>query len=158
MRNRIRRWLKSSAEGYTLTEMLVVIGVIALIAAVLVPTLMGQMQRARAKAAQVQLENIASAVEMFRSDTGHYPKKEEGNLKALLINGSTIEGWTGPYLKDAKTLNDPWGRPVDYQPATDAESFKVTSLGANKKVGGVGADLDIEAPAQAAAAATPSGS
>ena len=151
MRNPARGRLKGS-DGYTLTEMLVVVGVIALIAAVLVPTLMGQMQRARAKAARVQLDNIAAAVEMFRSDVGHYPKTTEGGLTALLTNGSTIEGWTGPYLKDARTLNDPWSRKIEYQLAPDGESFTVTSFGANGKVGGVGPDLDLEAPTQATAA------
>ncbi|MDR6624326.1 type II secretion system major pseudopilin GspG [Caulobacter segnis] len=153
MRNPARRRLKGSA-GYTLTEMLVVVGVIALIAAVLVPSLMGQMQRARAKAGRVQVDNIASAVEMFRSDVGHYPTSAEGGLKALLTNGSTIEGWTGPYLKDAKTLNDPWNREIRYELAADAETFAVTSLGADGKVGGVGPNLDLQAPIQAAAAAS----
>jgi general secretion pathway protein G len=152
MRNPARRQLKGS-DGYTLTEMLVVVGVIALIAAVLVPSLMGQMQRARAKTARMQLDNVASAVETFRADVGHYPTTAEGGLKALLTNGSTIEGWTGPYLKDAKTLNDPWNREIDYELAADGDSFKVTSLGANRKIGGVGPDLDLQAPAQAAAAA-----
>lgn len=153
MRNPARRRLKGS-DGYTLTEMLVVVGVIALIAAVLVPTLMGQMQRARAKAARVQIDNVASAVEMFRSDVGHYPTAAEGGLKALLTNGSTIEGWTGPYLKDAKTLNDPWNREIRYELAADAETFTLTSLGADGKVGGVGPNLDLQAPTQATAAAS----
>lgn len=153
MRNKSRWWLKGS-DGYTLTEMLVVIGVIALIAAVLVPTLMGQMQRARAKAARVQIDNIAAAVEMFRSDVGHYPTKAEGGLKALLTNGSTIEGWTGPYLKDAKTLNDPWNREIKYDLTADAEAFSLTTYGADGKVGGVGPNLDLQAPTQGTAAAT----
>lgn len=152
MRNLARRRLKGS-DGYTLTEMLVVVGVIALIAAVLTPTLMGQMQRSRAKAARVQIDNIASAVEMFRSDVGHYPKTTEGGLTALLTNGSTIEGWTGPYLKDAKTLNDPWSREIKYELSADAETFTLTSLGADGKVGGVGPNLDLQAPVQATAAA-----
>lgn len=151
MRKLARRRLKGS-DGFTLTEMLVVVGVIALIAAVLTPTLLGQMQRARAKAAKVQLENIASAVEMFRSDVGHYPTQAEGELNALLTNGSTIEGWTGPYLKDAKTLSDPWNREIQYELSADLDAFKVTSFGANGKAGGVGPDLDLVAPAQATAA------
>lgn len=155
MRNLARRRLKGS-DGYTLTEMLVVIGVISLIAAVLVPTMMSQMQRARAKAARVQLENVASAVEMFRSDTGHYPKTSEGGLKALLGNGAGIDGWTGPYLKDAKTLSDPWSREIAYEPSLDGETFRVASLGADGKAGGVGANLDISAPADASVSA-PSG-
>ena len=158
MRSLARRRPLKADDGYTLTEMLVVIGIIALIAAVLVPTLMGQMQRARAKAARVQMDNISSAVEMFRSDTGHYPSTAEGGLKALLANGSTIEGWTGPYLKDAKTLSDPWNREVKYDLGTDGLSFKVTSLGADGQVGGVGPNLDITAPADGSAPTTGTGS
>lgn len=153
MRKPARRWLKGS-DGYTLTEMLVVVGVIALIAAVLVPNLMNQMQRSRAKAGRIQLDNVASAVEAFKSDTGHYPSTTEGGLKALLANGSTIEGWTGPYLKDAKTLNDPWNRAIQYALTADAESFTVTSLGADGKVGGVGPNLDLVSPAPSATVAT----
>lgn len=147
MRNAARRWVKEE-DGYTLTEMLVVIGIIALIAAVLVPTLMGQMQRARAKAARIQLENVASAVENFRSDVGHYPTTAEGGLRALLSTTGSIDGWLGPYLKDAKTLNDPWNREIKYQLATDGETFQVQSLGADGRVGGASANQDIEAPAQ----------
>ncbi len=151
MRKSARRRLKGS-DGYTLTEMLVVVGVIALIAAVLVPTLMGQMQRARAKAARVQLDSVASQVEAFKSDVGHYPTTTEGGLKALLSNGSTIDGWTGPYLKDAKGLNDPWNREIKYELSADAESFTVTSLGADGKVGGVGPNLDLQSPTQSTTA------
>lgn len=80
MRRRIgatRRALNSSG-GYTLTEMLVVIGIISLIAAVLTPGLMTQLSRARAKSAQLQLDTLASDVEMFRSDVGRYPTQQEG--------------------------------------------------------------------------------
>jgi general secretion pathway protein G len=133
--------------------MLVVVGVIALIAAVLVPTVMGQMQRARAKAARVQLDNIAAQVEAFKSDVGHYPSTAEGGLNALLTNGSAIEGWTGPYMRDAKSLNDPWSREIKYQLNND-DTFVVSSLGADGKVGGVGANLDLSSPAQAAVVAS----
>ena len=144
MRDAAKRRLKGS-EGYTLTEMLVVIGIIALIAAVLTPTLMGQMQRARAKTAKLQLDTVASAVELFRSDVGRYPTTQEG-LGALLADTSGIEGWTGPYLKDAKTLKDPWNRDIRYEPDTEATTFKVTTLGADGKVGGVSANLDLSSP------------
>ncbi len=153
MRNLARRRLKGS-DGYTLTEMLVVVGVIALIAAVLAPTLMGQLQRSRAKAARVQIDNLASSIEMFRSDVGRYPTTAEGGLTVLLTNGSTIEGWTGPYIKDAKTLSDPWNREIKYELSADADAFTLTSLGADGKVGGVGPNLDLQAPTQATAAAS----
>lgn len=154
MRNPQRCRLKGS-DGYTLTEMLVVIGIIALIAAVLTPTLMGQMQRARAKSARLQLDTVASAVEVFRSDVGRYPTSQEG-LKALLADAAgNTEGWTGPYLKDAKTLKDPWNRDIQYQLGTDGQTYKVVSLGADGKVGGASSNLDISSPVEAAITTTP---
>ena len=87
--------LKGGDEGYTLTEMLVVIGIICLIAAVLTPNLMGQLGRARGKAAGLQLETMASAVEMFHSDVGRYPSEQEG-LSALVKEPSGVDGWSGP--------------------------------------------------------------
>jgi len=131
--------------GYTLTEMLVVIGIIGLIAAVLTPALIGQMSRARAKAAQLQLETVASQLEMYMSDVGRYPTGEEG-LAALVAPPPGADGWTGPYVRDAKALNDPWGRPLVYKTNGDARGFQVVTLGADGKAGGRGADRDLGSP------------
>ena len=135
-----------SDRGYTLTEMLVVIGIIGLIAAVLTPGLLGQLDRARAKTGQMQLETIAAGVEMFRSDVGRYPTKDEG-LNALLAEPSGTSGWTGPYLKNAKLMQDPWNRPVSYDISADGQTFAVRSLGADGQVGGSGLNRDLQAPA-----------
>lgn len=131
--------------GYTLTEMLVVIGIISLIAAVLTPGLIGQLSRARAKAAQLQLDTVASAVEVFRSDVGRYPTAAEG-LAALVRSPPGVDGWTGPYLRDPKALNDPWSRPLIYQPAPDGRNFFVETLGTDGQPGGDGVDRDLHAP------------
>lgn len=136
----------TSEDGYTLTEMLVVIGIIGLIAAVLTPGLIGQLGRARVKAAQLQLDTLASAVEMFNSDVGRYPTKEEG-LAVLAHDPGGLEGWTGPYVRDRKVLNDPWGRPVLYVVDGQKHVFAVKSLGADGAAGGSGADRDLQAPA-----------
>jgi len=133
------------SDGYTLTEMLVVIGVIALIAAVLTPSLLGNMQRARSKTAQMQLQTVAAAMETFRSDVGRYPTQSEG-LTALVAGGDTMEGWTGPYLKDSKYLQDPWGRAILYKLDSDSQGFSVTSYGADGAAGGDGARRDLVAP------------
>lgn len=135
----------SSNDGYTLTEMLVVIGVIALIAAVLTPSLLGNMQRARAKTAQMQVQTIAAALETFRSDVGRYPAQGEG-LTALVAGSETMEGWTGPYLKDSKYLQDPWSRAVVYKLDADGQGFTVTSYGADGAAGGDGVRRDLVAP------------
>lgn len=132
-------------EGYTLTEMLVVIGIISLIAAVLTPALIGQLGRARAKAAQLQLETMAAQVEMFQSDVGRYPTSQEG-LQALVREPPGVEGWTGPYLRDPRTLRDPWGRPVTYVTDPAGVSFSVKSMGADGQPGGASVDRDLSAP------------
>ena len=147
MRRRFRsRLTPPQAEaGYTLTEMLVVIGIITLIAAVLTPSLMGQLSRSRAKAAQLQLDTVAASVVAFRSDVGRYPTDAEG-LAALLRDPGSADGWTGPYLRDNKSLLDPWQGAITHHPAADGRSFYVTSLGADGKAGGSGVDRDLRAP------------
>ncbi len=131
--------------GYTLTEMLVVLAIIGVIAAVLTPGLIGQLSRARAKTAQMQVETVAAGVESFRSDVGHYPSQGEG-LGALVTDPGNEPGWTGPYLKDSKVLNDPWGHPLQYQADAQGLGFTVTSLGRDGQAGGTGLDRDLQAP------------
>ncbi len=149
MRRRIRSIAAPRADaGYTLTEMLVVIGIIGLIAAVLTPGIIGQFSRAKVKAAQLQLDTIAADVESFSSDVQRYPTQQEG-LSALLQEPAGVDGWSGPYVRDRKVLSDPWGRPLLYTVDADKRTFTVTSLGADGKPGGSGVDRDLQAPAPA---------
>ncbi len=153
MRRSVRRRIacqlggEGAEDGYTLTEMLVVIGIICLIAAVLTPSLMGQLGRARSKAAGLQLETMAAAVELFHSDVGRYPTQQEG-LSALVTEPSAADGWSGPYIRDTKALNDPWNHPLIFKLAPDGEHFYVQSLGADGKPGGSGIDRDLRVPTQ----------
>jgi general secretion pathway protein G len=132
--------------GYTLTEMLVVIGIICLIAAVLTPNLMGQLGRAKAKAAELELQTAASSIEVFHSDVGRYPTQEEG-LMALVKEPAGLDGWSGPYLRDRKALMDPWNHPLIYKLDADGGHFYVESLGSDGKPGGDGLARDLRAPA-----------
>jgi general secretion pathway protein G len=132
-------------DGYTLTEMLVVIGIIGLLAAALTPALIGQLSRARVKTAHLQLETVASALEQYRSDVNRYPTEQEG-LKALVVDPNEATGWIGPYLRDAKALDDPWGHPILYTVDPTGDRFELTSLGSDGKQGGSGTAADIHAP------------
>lgn len=132
-------------DGYTLTELLVVIAIIGLISAVLTPSLMGQLGRSRVKAAELQLDSVAAAVETFRSDMGRYPTEAEG-LKALVDAPASEEAWTGPYVKNAKTLQDPWGQAVIYRLTDEGQAFEVLSYGADRKQGGSGVKRDLRRP------------
>jgi general secretion pathway protein G len=145
MRRNHRRRGVTKDQGYTLTEILVVMAIIGLLAAVLTPGIIGQLGRARAKTAQVQLETVAAAVESFRSDVGRYPTNSEG-LNALMSEPANAPGWTGPYVKSSKALSDPWGHPIDYKESDDALTFLVTSLGADGQPNGTGLNKDLHAP------------
>lgn len=94
----------------------------------------------------MQLETVAAAVETFRSDVGRYPTNAEG-LNALVAQPSGADGWTGPYVKSGKLLNDPWGHPLEYKELDDALNFLVTSLGADGQPNGTGLNADLHAPA-----------
>jgi general secretion pathway protein G len=137
--------MKRSDDGYTLTEMLVVIAIIGLLAAVLTPVLIGQMGRARVKAARLQVQNIATSLEMFRSDVGRYPTAAEG-LDVLVTPPTPEDGWLGPYVKTVANLKDPWGQALTYKASVNGIDPQVVSLGSDGKVGGTAAAADIAAP------------
>jgi general secretion pathway protein G len=134
--------------------MLVVIGIIGMIAAFLTPNIINQFARAKAKAAQLQLDTLAANVESFSSDVGRYPTEKEG-LEALVAQPGGVDGWTGPYVRDRKMLNDPWGRPIIYTVDTDKRVFEVESLGADGKLGGDGVNRDLKSPSSSGAGGSP---
>ena len=132
-------------KGYTLAEMLVVIGIIGLLAAALTPALIGQLSRARVKTAHLQLETVSSALEQFRSDVSRYPTEQEG-LKALVTDPNDAQGWIGPYLRGSKAIDDPWGHAIVYKLDATGDRFSLTSLGSDGKEGGTGTAADIHTP------------
>jgi general secretion pathway protein G len=134
------RRASSHLRGYTLTEMLVVIAIIGVIAAVVIPQTIGQLGKAQSRAAKLQVQSLAASLELFQGDNGRYPTPQEG-LSALLVRPAGLENWNGPYLHAKDQLNDPWGHPYRY--ANGAGGISVATLGADNKAGGEGADRDI---------------
>jgi general secretion pathway protein G len=126
--------------------MLVVIGIICLIAATLTPMVLGQMSHARIKAAQLQVDSVAAAVEAFRGDMHRLPTQSEG-LAALVRQPAGADEWSGPYMSE-KWLKDPWGRNLIYLPDTNGQSFVVESYGSTGKAGGAGAERTLKAVAE----------
>lgn len=131
----------NSEAGYTLTEMLIVVAIIGLLAAVVTPAVVGQLGRARARAAVMQLETVATAIETYRSDVGGYPTNEAG-LNALLEAPEGAQDWLGPYLRGRQTTKDPWGRALIYTYDERAGVFDLATLGADGRDGGEGVDQD----------------
>ena len=118
--------------GYTLLELLVVMGILAVLTAVATPQLMGYFGKAKTQSAQLQIENIGTALELYYMENGAYPSAGVG-LKALVEAPPEAPRWNGPYLKKAKNLQDPWGRPYQYNyPGSNGE-YEVYSLGPTGK-------------------------
>ena len=125
--------------GFTLIELLVVMVIMASLVALVVPNLLGQVDKAKPKTARTQIEHFATAVEMFKLDVGRYPTEDEG-LEALRQDPSGVKRWDGPYVKK-KIPEDPWDKAYVYR--TAGRDFEILSYGADAAEGGSGLDADI---------------
>ncbi|WP_412177290.1 type II secretion system major pseudopilin GspG [Mesorhizobium sp. ZC-5] len=126
--------------GFTLVEMLVVLAIIALITTLVAPQILRYLGSARVDAAQAQIRNISSALELYYIDNGGYPTEEEG-LQALAAAPGSATRWNGPYMKGIDKLADPWGHPYLYD--NSGTAFVVRSFGRDGKEGGEGLDKDL---------------
>lgn len=97
-------------SGFTLVEILLVVTIIGILAALVIPKIAGRGEEAKEKAAYSDVNGgIKTALGMFEVDTGSYPK----SLQDMLQQPGDVKGWKGPYL-DPQNLMDPWGRPYVY--------------------------------------------
>jgi general secretion pathway protein G len=129
--------------GFTLLELLVVLGIMALLATVAGPQVMRYLGQARSETAKVQINAIASALELYHLDVGAYPPQQVG-LAALVQQPAGVARWKGPYLKKVEGLIDPWGRPYQYRyPVVGGAGFEVLTLGADNAPGGTGENQDV---------------
>jgi general secretion pathway protein G len=129
-------------SGFTLLELLVVLGIIAMLAGIVGPQVMKHMGASKTKAAKVQIEGLASSLDMYKLDVGRYPSTDQG-LSALIEKPSDVERWNGPYLRKEKVPQDPWMNEYHYVFPGQHGSFDVFSFGADEKEGGEGEDQDI---------------
>ncbi len=137
-----QRQRSSRRPGYSLLEILIVISIIALIAALVGPRLFAQLDRSKVTTAEVQSRALVSALNTMRLDIGRLPTQEEG-LALLVRNEGGVTGWYGPYLEGALP-NDPWNRPYGYTaPSSPEGSPIVFSLGADGQPGGTGLAADV---------------
>jgi general secretion pathway protein G len=128
--------------GVTLIEMLVVVVIIAVFAAVVGPRLLNQGDKARVVAAKQQIENFQLALGQYHLDTGGYPSTEQG-LAALRVQPSGVDQWHGPYLQKDSPL-DPWGHAYVYKfPGDHGDEPDVISYGADGQPGGTDLNSDI---------------
>jgi general secretion pathway protein G len=129
-------------QGFTLLELLVVLGIIAMLAGIVGPQVMKHMGAAKIKAAKVQIEDISTALDMYKLDIGSYPSNQQG-LSALIEKPADSKQWNGPYLRKEKVPVDPWQQEYHYQQPGQHGKFDLYSYGADEKQGGEGDDQDI---------------
>lgn len=124
--------------GFTLVELLLVLVILALIAGLVLPGIIGKAESAKAKAASAQISRISMSVEAFYLDTGNTPSA----LDELVNEPSGSSGWNGPYIKNS-LLKDPWGKPYIFNSPGEHGDFDIESLGADGQRGGEGKNADI---------------
>ena len=135
----------NTQRGFTLLEMLVVLVIIGLLAGLVGPRLLGQVDGAKVKTATVQIKMLKGSLETMRLDIGRFPTKEEGlALLRVAPSDDKIKSlWKGPYL-DEDLRNDPWNRPYQYSlPGSDGQPFALYSFGADGQLGGTEYNADV---------------
>jgi general secretion pathway protein G len=133
---------RNSEAGITLIEMLVVVTIIALFAALVAPRMMGKADAARKTSAHAQINSFMTALGAYKLDTGTFPSTEQG-LNALRVKPENAAQWGGPYLPQDIPL-DPWGHPYLYKyPGDHGDEPDVISLGSDGAPGGEGNNADI---------------
>jgi general secretion pathway protein G len=137
-----RRSRVRAQRGFTLVEMLVVITIIGLIMSLVGPRVLNYLSESKIKAARIQIQSFASAIDLFYLDAGRYPTSAEG-LAALVKPVAGLNAWNGPYLKGGAVPNDPWGKPYVYRAPGERSAYEIISYGADGQEGGTGPAADI---------------
>ncbi|MDB4878321.1 MAG: putative ral secretion pathway protein [Gemmatimonadetes bacterium] len=141
-----RGWFARAPRGFTLIELLVTIAIIATLAAIVAPSLFGNIGDARRNSAKSQVQILSLALDAYRLDNESFPTTEQGieSLRTVPITGDPPPNWKGPYLRQLVPL-DPWGRAYVYVSpgVANPSSYDLYSLGKDGRPGGDGEDADI---------------
>ncbi len=139
----VRKRAVLSENSFTLIELMIVVVILGILAAIIVPKFLGREEQARRVATKVQIKNFESALAMFKLDNGFYPATEEG-LQALVekpVTGRVLGNWK-QYLP--KVPKDPWGNNYVYiSPGMDGRDYDIISFGQDGEEGGEGNNADI---------------
>jgi len=134
-------------RGFTLLEIIVVVFILSILAAIVAPRIIGRTDDARIAEAKIQIRNLETALKLYKLDNAFYPSTEQG-LAALIEKptiGQVPERYReGGYLEQKKIPVDPWGNPYVYISPGLYGDFDLMSYGADGKEGGEGKNADIK--------------
>lgn len=138
----ISRFDKKRPNGFTLIELLVVLVILGLLAGLIGPKVLGYLGGSRTKTAKLQIEQLSSALDLYKLDNGGYPDGTQG-LAALIKAPAGAANWHGPYLAKAILPVDPWGHSFNYRMPGQHGEFDVWSYGSDNQEGGEGEAQDV---------------
>jgi general secretion pathway protein G len=129
---------RTGRGAFTLVELLLVLTILAILAGIVLPSMVGRGQQARIAAAKADIATFKTALGMFEVDNGFFPKGRSG-LQALVQKPGNAPNWHGPYLADKTTVPlDPWGNAYIYEcPGKhNPNGFDLMSMGPDGRIGG----------------------
>ena len=132
----------AAIRGMTLIEILVVLTLIGIVMGIVGGNYLGQGEKAKAKAAKIEIEQIGQTLDLFRLEVGRYPTTQEG-LQALITAPAGVPNWNGPYWKKNTLPKDPWTNEYKYASPGQHGAYDLWSYGADGKEGGEGTNKDI---------------
>jgi general secretion pathway protein G len=135
---------RAGQAGFTLIELMIVLAIIAMLAALIGPELFSKLGSSQIKTTREQVELLGTALDSFRLDIGRYPNQTEG-LDALVTRPVNMLSWSGPYLRKRDLPKDAWGNPFIYEipPHKGGIGYDLYSLGPTGKAGGEGDNKEI---------------
>ena len=140
----MKHYRRHIQQAFTLIEVMVVVVIMAILAAIIVPQILSRPDQARDVAAKQDILSIESALSLYKLDNGSYPSTEQG-ITALLkapTSGPVPQNWNGPYLK-GNVPKDPWGHPYHYQNPGQHADIDIYSYGKSNQTDGTGKNATI---------------
>jgi len=133
---------RSSERGFSLIELIVVLVILGLLAAVVGPRIFDKLAQSKQQIAKIQIKELEGALSLFSFDVGRFPTTSEG-LEALARNPGNLEAWKGPYLSKNEVPVDPWRKPYVYRSPGQHGDYDLFSYGPDGVEGGEGENADV---------------